>query len=60
MKKTRDSYKGSLGKGRRNGKIEGTKRLHLGKRKIIPQDAGWGLVKVCKSGRGPKEVEGSI
>ena len=34
-----DSHKGSLNKERRYGRIEGVERLHIGKRRIVSQDA---------------------
>ena len=39
-----DSYKGGLSKGERHRRAKGTERLCHGKRRIVPQDAGWGLV----------------
>ena len=34
-----DSHKGSLNKEIRYGRIEGVERLHIGKRRIVSQDA---------------------
>ena len=35
------------------------KRLRPGKRKIVPQDARWGLVQMHKAGEGLKKFKGS-
>ena len=39
-----DSYKGGLSKGETCRRTKGTERLCHGKRRFVPQDAGWGLV----------------
>ena len=54
-----DSHKASLNKERRYGRIEGVERLHIGKRRIVSQDAERDLVEMCKARGGPKKIEGS-
>ena len=52
-------YKGSLDKGRRCRRIKNTKRLRLGKRGVIPQDAGWDLVQMRGAGGSLEKIERS-
>ena len=54
-----DSYKGGLDERRRRYRTKGAKRLHPGKRRIVPQDARWDLVQMRRAGGGPKKVKGS-
>jgi len=54
-----DSHKGGLVEGRRRCRTKGAKRLRPGKRRIVSQDAKWGLVQMCRVKGGPKKVKGS-
>ena len=54
-----DSYKGGLDERRKRYRTKGAKRLHPGKRRIVPQDARWDLVQMRRAGGGPEKVKGS-
>ena len=54
-----DPHKGNLDEGRRRRRIKNTKRLRLGGRGVVPQDARWGLVQMCGAGGGPEKIERS-
>ena len=54
-----DSYKGGPGKGGRRHRTTGTKGLCHGKRRIVPQDVGWGLFQMRRTGEGLEKVERS-
>ena len=52
-------HKGSLDKGRRCHRIKNTKRLHLGGRGVVQQDARWGLVQMRRAGGSLEKIERS-
>jgi len=52
-------HKGSLDKRRRCHIIKDTKRLRLGKRRVVPQDARWGLVQMRGVGGSLEKIERS-
>ena len=54
-----DSHKGGLVEGRRHCRTKGAKRLCPGKRRIVPQDARWGLVQMHRAREGLEKVKGS-
>ena len=54
-----DSYKGGLDEERRRCRTKGAKRLRPGKRRIVLQDARWGLVQMCRAGGGLEKFKGS-
>ena len=54
-----DSHKRSFVERKRHGRIKGVKRLCIGKRRIVSQDAKWNPVEMCRARGSLKKVEGS-
>ena len=52
-----DPHKGNLGEGRRCSRIKDVKRLCLGKRRVVPQDAKWGLIQMCGARKSSEKIE---
>ena len=55
-----DLHKGSFDEGRKRHRTKGTKRLHLGKGRTVPQDARWSFVQMCGTGGSLEKIERCI